>query len=126
MLRKLASRVIPVSSRQRAASRLLGGYQAEVMSRLEGVFPRTCNICGFQGHFKGHGHPPRYDARCPGCGSLERHRHFALLLANGSIPIGKATGLIHFAAEDCVKKLIKERTDRYRSADIGRTIAISC
>jgi SAM-dependent methyltransferase len=118
MLRKIASRVIPVSSRKKAASKLLGGYQAEVMSRMEGVFPRTCNVCGFQGNFKAHGHPPRYDARCPQCGSLERHRHFALLLANGSIAIGKETGLIHFAAEDCVKRLIRERTGHYRSADI--------
>ena len=100
------------------AARLLSRYQAEVLSRMDGVFPRKCNICGFAGNFKAYGHPPRYDARCPRCDSLDRHRHFALLLADGSIKISNTAQLIHFAAEACIAKLMKDRTEHYRSADI--------
>jgi SAM-dependent methyltransferase len=35
---------------------------------------RTCPVCGYFGMFVGVGKPPRWDARCPQCGSRKRHR----------------------------------------------------
>lgn len=46
---------------------------------MQGVMQRECTLCGFHGYFKWFGMPPRFDARCPSCGSLERHRLFAIL-----------------------------------------------
>ena len=37
-----------------------------------------CSVCGFVGRFRYFGDPPRPSAKCPRCGSLERHRLFAL------------------------------------------------
>ena len=54
------------------------GYLQRQISKYraaaKGVTPRTCPICGYHGLFQVFGTPPRYDARCGGCGSLERHR----------------------------------------------------
>lgn len=41
---------------------------------LEPVYKRSCNLCGFHGHFGHFGQPVRLDAECPQCHSLERHR----------------------------------------------------
>jgi predicted Zn-ribbon and HTH transcriptional regulator len=49
-------------------------YLKNILKNLQGVYPRECSCCGFHGKFKACGRPPRYDARCPQCGSLERHR----------------------------------------------------
>jgi hypothetical protein len=45
--------------------------------------PRHCPICDYRGVFISVGHPPRWDARCPGCGSRERHRLTELWITRG-------------------------------------------
>jgi hypothetical protein len=49
-------------------------YRTAVLAKLGGVVERVCPLCGAKGRFRAFGHPPRYDAECPGCSSLERHR----------------------------------------------------
>ena len=46
-------------------------YLKNISKNLQGVYPRECPCCGYLGKFKAFGHPPRYDAICPQCGSLE-------------------------------------------------------
>src|SRR3546814_3339094 len=41
---------------------------------------RECPICGHRGRFWSHGTPPRGEAMCPRCLSLERHRLMHLLI----------------------------------------------
>ena len=47
---------------------------AQAARRAFGVHPRTCTVCGHHGRFHAYGAPLRFDAKCPHCGSLERHR----------------------------------------------------
>ena len=49
-------------------------YLRKILKDLQGLYSRECPCCGFHGKFIAFGHPPRYDAKCPQCGSLERHR----------------------------------------------------
>jgi SAM-dependent methyltransferase len=91
------------------------GYKAAVLHRLGGVEPKLCLLCGFSGYFRPAGHPPRYDAECPTCGSRERHRLFGLMLRQDA-SFGRGR-VIHFAPEACLGPLLRERADEYRSAD---------
>lgn len=95
-----------------------------ILQRLLGrkyITRRTCPICGFHGGFLKTGDPPRADAMCPICRSLERHRLFWLwYLKNSQILLPP---IIHFAAEDFVAKFFKEKLDdsKYRTANISGT-----
>jgi SAM-dependent methyltransferase len=80
-------------------------------------FTRTCNICGYQGYFRGFGWPLRPEAQCPKCESLERHRLFALWLANNSEAISNAR-VLHFAPEHAIRSLVKPLAKEYVTADL--------
>jgi SAM-dependent methyltransferase len=59
----------------------------------------------------------RADARCPGCGSMERHRalsHFYPAFLE-SLP-GSPRRAIHFAAEDSLKPIIKPLCGTYQTS----------
>lgn len=88
-----------------------------VTRNLNGQFPRECTICGHVGLFEAYGSPLRWDARCPGCGALERHRTFALALQNGLAPAAGAD-VLHFAPEPSVRSLLEPMSGRYVTADL--------
>ena len=88
-----------------------------VMRQLGGVEPRECSLCGFRGLFHAFGHPPRYDAQCPRCGSRERHRLFALLLASRP-GLGRGARTVHFAPEPLLTREFRSRAADYRTADL--------
>ena len=93
------------------------GYRVEVLRRLGGVAPRECPICGYKGRFRAFGHPPRYDAECPNCTSLERHRLLHLALQAHGILFPSAEAL-HFAPEQALIPIVKSRVGRYVTADL--------
>lgn len=85
---------------------------------------RYCPICGFlAGKFKpgGTGLKKRENAKCPGCGSLERHRLLWLYLVNvawGQLPKRKKD-LLHIAPERFLVEILKDRPDvNYMSGDL--------
>jgi len=80
-------------------------------------FPRTCNICGYQGRFQAAGKPKRIDARCPKCGAAERYRLLALWLDRHGGFLRDAN-VLHFAPEAGLTALLKRWVGRYESADI--------
>jgi SAM-dependent methyltransferase len=84
--------------------------------RMAGKFSKLCPICGYKGPFRAFGYPPRWDAECPQCLSLERHRHLALLLNEGII--GKNQDILHFAAEEHLATLLRSYAKQYVSADL--------
>ena len=90
-------------------------YMLTVLRFLAGFHPRTCNLCGHEGRFDALGHPPRYDALCPKCGSRERHRLFGLLLERRSDLIGGR--LVHFAPEPSLTALLERRAADYATSD---------
>jgi SAM-dependent methyltransferase len=85
---------------------------------MKGIFPRECCLCGFKGRFTAFGHPPRYDASCPQCHSLERHRQLSLWLNRNSDVIASHTSVLHFAPEEVIRRFVEQKTSHYKSADI--------
>ena len=93
-------------------------------------FDRECNICGYEGAFYPAGFPSgqaiRLDAGCPSCGSLERQRFLKFWVdANATEISGRS--VLHFAPEDCVRRVIEPLAGKYVSADISdhRTIDLT-
>jgi SAM-dependent methyltransferase len=92
-------------------------YMIAVVRKLGGVHPRECSLCGYHGLFHAFGHPPRYDALCPECGSRERHRLLGLLLA-ARPGLGRGTRTVHFAPEPLLASEFRRRAADYRTADL--------
>src|SRR5262245_60486753 len=61
------------------------GLITDTIQKSRGTHDAECSVCGFIGFFKAFGSPPRWNAQCPSCGSLERHRQFALVLRDMSL-----------------------------------------
>jgi len=85
--------------------------------KLFGVYPRECNICGRVGKMLAFGQPPRFDARCRRCGSLERHRLEAMwfLLNQGAIADKR---VLHFAPEAVLAEMLRPKARSYIGADL--------
>lgn len=92
-------------------------YLAKVAGKMFGNYPRHCNLCGFKGSFLAFGFPPRFDAYCPTCGSLERHRLFGLWLEQNKEQVG-GKDVLHFAPESVIKLTVKRLAGTYRTADL--------
>lgn len=87
-----------------------------------GFTPRKCTLCGFYGSFTPYGFPPRIDAMCGNCGSLERHRMYSLLLEQKPL-ISKNHKTIHFAPENGLRGFIGGLSGTYVTADLsGRNV----
>src|SRR5512147_1992251 len=94
-------------------------YAAQVLKKLGGVYPRDCNICGYSGMFRASGLPPRFDALCPSCKSLERHRHQYLWIQQNEEAL-RNKRILHFAPEPVMRKIYSSLAASYLSADIAR------
>ena len=70
------------------------------------------------------GHPPRFDARCCGCGSLERHRLAALLFQRQGI-FGPGQRVLHFAPERQLAGLIRGVVAEYETADLSTRVPMT-
>lgn len=93
-------------------------YARKVLKGLSGVYPRDCNICGYSGLFRASGLPPRYDAECPSCRSLERHRHQVLWIRRNEEAV-RNKRILHFAPEPVMRKVYGGLASSYLSADIA-------
>jgi SAM-dependent methyltransferase len=77
---------------------------------------RECPLCGFKGFFYGYGAPLRFDAACPSCRTLERHRQHFLLIERYPQWIDGAR-LLHFSPEPCFVDDYTRRAATYVRAD---------
>ncbi len=84
--------------------------------RAYGVHPRECPVCGYEGRFHAYGAPLRFDALCPRCRSVERHRLLALWLAAHRDSLAGA-GVLHFAPEPGMAALVHPLCASYTTAD---------
>lgn len=82
---------------------------------MDGRYPRTCPLCGYQGPFAPY--RERIDSRCPSCDSRPHHRLFKLWLERAS-PIGKTQSLLHFAPEIGLAPFLRALAGSYRSCDL--------
>jgi SAM-dependent methyltransferase len=80
--------------------------------------PHTCNVCGYRGRFRAFGRPPRYDAECPRCLSVERQRLLKLWVDKNNRAF-EGRSVLHFAPELSVQRFLKPIAGRYQSADLN-------
>lgn len=87
---------------------------------LRPVLKRKCSVCKFYGWFIAYGSPPRLDAMCPNCKSLERHRLLSLAFSKNLIPgISTSTKVLHFAPEPSLEKIFRQYFTMYQTADLA-------
>ncbi len=100
--------------------RLLAAAWRDPGQFAERRLPRLCPICGHQGVFISVGRPARRDARCPACGSRERHRlaHLWAIEGGGDRLAGKR--ILHFAPEKTVQRQMRGNP-LYETADLYQT-----
>lgn len=79
--------------------------------------PRDCPICAYHGRFISLGTPPRWDGRCPNCGSRERHRLIELFLQREGIRLNDGRQILHFAPEAYFVRLMAGNSN-YHGADL--------
>ncbi len=82
----------------------------------------TCPLCEYRGPFKDYGQSTgvRIHAKCPNCGSLERHRLQYLVLQ--IVFAGRNTSemaMLHFAPEVYLQKHLANRFRKYETADLN-------
>lgn len=88
----------------------------DLVRRTQSMAARTCPICAYHGHFEDFGRPPRLDARCPNCGSLERHRLFWLWFKGERTKLNEP--ILHFAPEASLERRFREIYRDYKTADL--------
>lgn len=88
----------------------------ELKDSLRPIRERTCPICEYRGIFGLFGRPPRLDAMCKGCGSLERHRLLWLWFRENRDRL--AEPVLHFAPEPVLRDRFKQIYADYRTADL--------
>ena len=79
---------------------------------------RECPICAWTGFMFLPFGPPgmrRYDAKCPKCGSLERHR--LAFLALDRFGIKESDNTLHIAPEFSIIGLLKKISNEYYTID---------
>ncbi|MEM9404420.1 MAG: methyltransferase domain-containing protein [Acidobacteriota bacterium] len=94
-----------------------------LMKLTDSICERECPACGFVGNFLAFGHPPRIDALCPACNSLERHRLLLLALSRGEIGFSapeSELSMLHFAPEGVLKERFQATFGTYVTADLFR------
>lgn len=95
--------------------RLLG-YLAKSFHRLFGGERLHCSVCDRDTRFLAYGQPPRYNALCPYCGSLERHRLLYLWLKQNEATL-RGADMLHFAPEHRLEQYLRGLSQTYVSAD---------
>ena len=77
-----------------------------------------CPCCGHRAQFESFGSDNALGARCPSCGSLQRHRLLALAMREGAVDFAGAD-LLHFAPEPVMTRMINAAKPKsYLTADI--------
>jgi hypothetical protein len=105
-VRSLIKRLVP--------AKVIGWPKA--ILNVRPLHKRNCPICGYNGFFGFFGRPPRLDAQCPRCFSLERHRLFWLWLSKNDRKL--AEPILHFAPEKILEKKLRGMYRGYRTADL--------
>lgn len=104
-------------SRWTIARRMAGAWLRDRHQFSGGKLPRGCPICGHSGIMIGVGHPPRWDARCAGCGSRERHRLLWLWATEGGHNRLADKRILHFAPEKALRRALGDNP-AYETADL--------
>lgn len=112
--------------RPRRRWRPLGEVRRVVRTLLNPLFwlnlrIAKCRICRWLGFFLPYGRrrAKRWNAQCPCCGALERHRLlWAYLTEDGHDVVRPGARLLHFAPEPVLADLLQQAEVAYESADL--------
>lgn len=121
----------------RLSAKILGeGLDEAEVYRREALYRRPaaeryapgvlqCPICGTSAkRFLPFGFAGRRNARCPGCGSLERHRFLWLYLARRTPLLNGRLRVLHTAPEPCLEERLRPLPGlAYRSVDLFNPLA---
>ena len=109
---------IPHQKKGRAFNYLRFAYHfGKAVPKFFGTGPKSCPVCGNRGRFLAFGQPPRFDAICPSCGGLERHRLLTLWIDRSEAELaGKR--ILHFAPEELIAARLKALGGTYVGTDI--------
>ena len=99
------------------ARRLAAAWLHDRRQFRGGRLKRTCPVCGYHGVFISVGHPGRWDARCPNCGSRERHRLLHLWVTEGGRDKLAGKRILHFAPEKAFMRRMRGNP-LYETADL--------
>ncbi len=99
----------------------------KLQESIKAVFPFgansfVCPICGYRGRFKSVKAETgeRKHARCPRCGSLERHRLQYLVFKEVAKDVDtRKMSMLHFAPEDFFRSVFKDMFKIYLTADLN-------
>jgi SAM-dependent methyltransferase len=92
-------------------------YGFQVLGHVRGKHPRRCTCCGYYGGFGMYGHPPRYDSRCPQCGSNERQRLIALVAERDQL-LRRGQRVLYFTPEVVMKDYLRSRGVGFQGIDL--------
>lgn len=92
-------------------------YERPRYERARGLTPAAgpllCPLCGREAaRFLPFGLGGRRNARCPDCGSLERHRFLWTFLAERTDILRRSLRILHTAPEPCLEPLLRARHGR--------------
>lgn len=132
VLRRAVRSILPRGAADSLGSTLVhaqvksGSLVSDPMQFRRHAHHRECPICSYRGRFWSHGTPPRGEAMCPRCLSLERHRLMHLLLDRLGPSLLEGRRVLHFAPEGCMRDRLS-RMSHYLTADIsGRGVDCGC
>ncbi len=77
----------------------------------------NCPLCGYYGKFAPMGVPLRIGARCPNCGSLERHRLLHLSIEREKL-FAASDSVLHFAPDPQIQKILQSLVQTYHTTDL--------
>jgi SAM-dependent methyltransferase len=101
------------------ARRLIGAWLRDPRQFSGDRRPRLCPICGHDGVMVDAGPPPRWDARCAGCGSLERHRLLWLWATRERISRLAGRRVLHIVPDRALRGMLRDNP-AYDTADWRR------
>lgn len=101
--------------------RLISAWLVDRKQFSGGTLPRLCPICNYDGIMISVGRPPRWNARCPQCGSRERHRLLWLWATPTYSGINRLAGkrILHFAPEKALRRALRDNPN-YETADLAQ------
>lgn len=123
-LKEKAARLAAKRAQPAAGSRLPGvvtRLRKQLANALDPTLYLQCPCCGeLATSFLPHGVKARPNAKCPGCGSLERNRLQLLYLQERTNLFTDRLKVLHFAPERALQKRLKaEPKLTYHSADLS-------
>lgn len=116
MQRSLVARIKRVVPQPMISTGRKWRAMVNVMREFGGKHPRECPICSYHGMFFADGQPLQFDAVCPSCRSIGRHRQHHLLVEANPQWIDDNV-VLHVAAEPCFVKDYARRARSYLQAD---------